>query len=159
MTAGRQLVRRADERFGQSTPGNLIGVRGQEEAIHQYGRVARKRRFDHLVHDLRPRCHEEQRLRSRPDIRAGVEHERANRVAERGAPGLAHRDTRRAASGKPFFEATQLRGLPRPFGTLEHDEPATHSRHPSVMMGLADPFLMPSKIQSFTRSITLSKFS
>jgi len=52
-----------------------------------------------------------------------------------------------------------LRRLAAALDAFEHQQAPAHLAHPSVMMGLALPFRIPSTIQSFTRIMTLSKFS
>ena len=77
------------------------------------------------------------------------------------AAGLAHSDDVVAALAEPLGEQPKLRALPRAFGTLEDDEAAGRHRwaQPSVMIELVAPFSMPSRIQSFTLPMVLSKFS
>ena len=88
-----------------------------------------------------------------------LEQHATNLVAERGAAGLAHAGERQLLRGQPVAEEPKLRGLPRTLGPLEDDQPSARHGHASVMIELVAPFLMPSRIHSFTRAITFSKFS
>ena len=94
-------------------------------------------------------------------VEAGSSRSRADRVAERRAAGLAKRcDVRHAGAREMAAQALELRALPGALDALEDDQPpARRNAHPSVMMGLAAPFRMPSRIHWFTCTITLSKFS
>jgi len=74
---------------------------------------------------------------------------------------LAQRAVTNATVGEELGEPAKLGRLPRTLAALEDDEPAAvgHGCQPSVMIELVAPFSIPSTIQSFTRAISLSKFS
>ena len=75
-------------------------------------------------------------------------------------PGSRNARCRTPARARCAAEALELGALPGPLDALEDDQPpAPLLVHPSVMMGLAAPFRMPSRIHWFTCTITLSKFS
>jgi len=67
---------------------------------------------------------------------------------------------RDASGGEVRGHTLQLCGLAGPFPALEDDEaPLPHRGHPSVMIELVAPRLIPSVIHWFTCTMTLSKFS
>src|SRR5450432_325699 len=155
----RELVRRAHVIERKSAAHDLIRVRRQKEAIGEHELAARERRLHHFRDELRTRCHEQQRLGPRIHLAPRLEQHATNLVAKRGAAGLAHARVRTLMRGQPVAHKAKLRGLPRPFGPFEDEQPAARHGHASVMMELVAPFLMPSRIHSFTRAITFSKFS
>ena len=89
----------------------------------------------------------------------GVEQQAADFITQRRAAGLTKARHPNASRRQTRCEAGELRALPRPLPTFEHNQTAVRHRYPSVMMELAAPFRMPSRIHWFTCTITLSKFS
>ena len=100
---------------------------------------------------------------------ASVRAENSGPGLQQKAPNLRCRSrvppgSRTARCGMPravsvSAKRAQLGRLADALRALEHDQLPAARRHPSVMIELVAPFLMPSVIQLFTWSIVLSKFS
>ena len=108
---------------------------------------ARQRRTNLGRNELRARRDEERRFGGRREGRVGVQEQVADAVAGGRAAGLAEQPERDSSRGEPRREPTELGRLPRALAALEHHEPpARHLAHPSVMMELVAPRLIPSRI-------------
>ena len=140
-------------------PGDLVGVGGENEAVDQDDLTALQRRRDHLRHELGARGEKEQCFGARPYRARRVEQQVPDLVAQLRASRLTHPHTRHSARSQPIVQQPELRGLPHTLRPLEDDQPPALHPHPRVMIGLAAPLRMPSRIHSFTRTMTLSKFS
>ena len=157
-----QLVGRAHEIGRKATPRHLIGIGRQKEAIGD-DRRAGVQVVPDLGHQLGPRSKKQEDFGSRLDLRSLGEKQSPDLLAEPRCPWLANDHHRYAGSSDLVGESRDLRRLSRSLGALD-DNKSTASggrptRHPSVMMGLVAPRLIPSRIHVFTRIISLSKLS
>ena len=160
----------------------LIRVRGEKEAVDEDDRPRLESRPQHALHQLRTRRHEQKRFGSRDDVGLWIEQDPSNLVAENRPAGLAHGDDLVSTGDQPLRQQSELGAFPRALRAFENYQhwfganvrfvgvrsfrltPNTYhlippSHRQSVMMLLVAPFSMPSRIQSFTFDITLSKFS
>src|SRR5690606_17011900 len=104
--------------------------------------------------ELCPRRQEEQRLRSRIDLVLRIEQQGTDGVPDRTGARLAKRDGFPATLLEPAEEPGKLSALARSLHAFEDDEApalpsvacAVRSAHPRVMIGLAAPFRIPSRI-------------
>src|SRR5260370_1339359 len=87
-------------------------------------------------------------------LRAGV----ACGCPPRPPPEKAGRPVGGGWGGEPAHERRLARS-PRPLHDEKHARPSPAPHQPSVMIGLADPFFMPSKIRSLTFAISFSKLA
>lgn len=119
----RKSVRGANLFLGQSPAVDLVGVGGKKEPVHEYNYTTIQRRVNLVPDELSAGGHEEEGLGGRRDVLRGVQEQRANRVAERGASRLAQGKNVEAGGPEALSEELQLSRLARAFGPFDYDEP------------------------------------
>ena len=143
----------------QTATSYLVGVGGKEKSVGQDDLSEIQGWADLGFDELSPGCHEQERFRSRPDVATWLEQQTPDLVSDCSATRFPHAEARNATRGKRVAQAAKLRGFSNALRPFENDQLTAPRRHPSVMIELVAPFLMPSVIQLFTCSIVLSKFS
>ena len=166
----RHPIRGREIGVGNAAACTLIRVRGEKEAVDEDDRPRLESRPQHALHQLRTRRHEQKRFGSRYDVGLWIEQDPSNLVAENRPAGLAHGDDLVSTGEQPLRQQSELGTFPGALRAFEYDQHGTISRlvcsdhrsptiDYSVMIELVAPFSIPSRIQSFTFDITLSKFS
>ena len=111
-----------------------------------------------LCHDkVGPGRQEQEQFRQGSDLVRRVEQGLADRLGDRGAPGLPHPNGIDAVREHPLRQPRDERRLTRAFGSFDYDEHPTSTGH-SVMILLVAPVWMPSLMSLLTAAISLSKF-
>ena len=119
-------------KIGDAFPGlpaaaALVGVAGVGEAVGQYPVTTLECRTDQFAHELRARREHQQEFAFGADIlHRSIEHQAADRLAERGAarlPGYPQDDSARLDVGAQVSEDG---ALARAFATFQRDQAAAH---------------------------------
>src|SRR6266851_7966021 len=146
----------------QPAPGDLVGHGRQVKPVCHHHLPGLKRRPDLALHQIGTRREHEKQLGRRCDVVLRLERQLPGGLGYWGAARLPHRKLLppfgEQLGGEPAHERRLARSL-RPLHDQKHAGPSPAPHQPSVMIGLADPFFIPSKIRSLTFAISFSKLA
>jgi hypothetical protein len=124
-SASCERIRCANARLVESTTRHMVGIRRKKEAVHDYNYTAGERGVNLGSNDLGPRSQEQQRLRLRRDVSAGIQQELTYGVAKRRPARLAEGQNGITGALETIREETDLSRLAGSFRPFEDDQ---HSR-------------------------------
>ena len=156
--SGGEAVRLQHGVTREPTTFDLVRFGREVEPIRQDDAAPIQRRPDDAGDEVGPGGEHQKQLGQRARVEPRVERQAAGGFGHRRPARLPDFHDVHPCRPEAPSQALRQRGLARALGPLDGDKGPGHDRQPSVMIELVEPFWMPSRICSFTRTINLSKF-